>query len=156
MEKEKDTAVQPSDVTASPDDLLRRLRERYETDDQPGDIFDTDSAPSGDDESDEQDEALTRRIMEMFSSSAAVQQESATPYFISAFSAAIFSSSLMFFPTVDIQLVSYASVRYLSSSPCIVGEERYIFFSKGSKFIPISSDKALKKFFYLYIITRLK
>lgn len=75
MEKEKDTAVQPSDVTASPDDLLRRLRERYETDDQPGDIFDTDSAPSGDDESDEQDEALTRRIMEMFSSSAAVQQE---------------------------------------------------------------------------------
>ena len=42
--------------------------------------------------------------------SAAVQQDSATAYGTPAFSAAIFSTSLRFFPTVDIQLVSYASV----------------------------------------------
>lgn len=77
MEKEKDTAVQPSDAAASPDDLLRQLRERYEADDQPENIFEADGAQPDADEDDGQDEELTRRIMEMFSASAAVSQQDA-------------------------------------------------------------------------------
>lgn len=62
---------------------------------------------------------------------AAVQQLSPTAYFTSAFSAAIFSTSLIFFPTVLIQFVSYASFTYSISLPCIVGLASHTFFSNG-------------------------
>lgn len=32
---------------------------------------------------------------------------------------------------IDIQLVSYASVTYFNSSPCIVGDDNQILFSNG-------------------------
>lgn len=58
----------------------------------------------------------------------------------------IFGSCLsilfIFSPTVDIQLVSYASVINFSSSPCIVGDERYTFLSKG--FTPSRSENIMR------------
>ena len=66
---EKDTLARPADATTSgADDLLRQLRERFEGDDQVEDIFESDQTQPGDDAEDAQDEELTRRIMEMFSS----------------------------------------------------------------------------------------
>ena len=60
-----------------------------------------------------------------------MQLDRATAYLTSAFSAAMRSTSLMLAPTVDIQLVSYASIIYFSSSPCMVGLASQILFSKG-------------------------
>lgn len=64
-----------------------------------------------------------------------VPEDNATACFTPIFSLAIRSTSSIFFPTVDIQLVSYASVIYFNSSPCMVGDDSHTFCSKGLKFI---------------------
>jgi len=51
----------------------------------------------------------------------AVPADNATAYLHPIYSHAILSTSLIFFPTVDIQFVSYASFTYSISGPCIVG-----------------------------------
>src|SRR5574344_2473121 len=62
----------------------------------------------------------------------AVPADNATAYRTPTLSAINRSTSLIFFPTVDIQFVSYASVTYFNSSPCIVGDDSQILCLNGS------------------------
>ena len=61
--------------------------------------------------------------------SAAVPEDSAAAAAAPMYSAVSFSNPVTFAPSGATQLVSNASFMYCCSSPCMVGEERYILFS---------------------------
>ena len=65
----------------------------------------------------------------------AVPADNATACLHPIYSHAILSTSLIFFPTVDIQFVSYASFTYSISGPCIVGLLNQTFDSNFSKLL---------------------
>ena len=74
----------------------------------------------------------------------AVPADNPTAYLQPTFSAASFSTSLIFLPTVDIQFVSYASFTYSSSGPCIVGLDNHTLLSNFSNlFLFVSNIESL-------------